>query len=106
MSKNETPCLFIGSPLIPYIFFVENLSYPTQAVNKDLEGSVVLALQINEKGKIYGFYLSEKLEPVIDKAVKEVAFNLPCEWDFLPATYMGKPVQSEYHITIEFELNR
>lgn len=102
--KHETPCLYVGSPLIPYLFFVENLSYPAKAVNQDLQGDIVLALKIDKQGKIYGFYLYKKLQHIIDKAVKDVAIKMPYEWDFLPATYQGKPVMSEYHISIEFEL--
>jgi len=102
--KKKTPCLFQGSPLIPYLYLVTNLGYPAKAKDKNIEGKVVLALKVNSQGEIYGFYIAEKLHPIIDNAVINVAKTIPDDWKFLSATYMGENVQSEYHITIEFEL--
>lgn len=102
--KRSTPCLFKGSPLIPYLFLVSNLGYPEQAKSDDVEGKLVLALKIDKKGEIYGFYISEKLHPVIDKAVVDVAKTMPQDWEFLAATNRGQAVNSEYHIAIEFEI--
>ncbi|WP_439183280.1 TonB family protein [Carboxylicivirga taeanensis] len=103
--KRNSPCLFIGSPLIPYLFLVNNLSYPQSAVNKAIEGRVVLALKINELGEVFGFYIAQKLHPAIDKAVMEVATTMPADWRFFAATKMGQSVQGEYHIAIEFHLD-
>ncbi len=102
--KRQSPCLFKGSPLIPYLFLVNNLSYPQSAVKESVEGKVVLALRVNEQGEIVGFYIAEKLHPVIDRAVMEVAKTMPADWHFIAATSMGQSVSSEYHIAIEFQL--
>jgi len=102
--KKQTPCLYQGSPLIPYLYLVTNLSYPSKAKDKDIQGKVVLALKVNVEGEVYGFYLAEKLHPIIDKAVMDVAKTIPDDWDFLCATRMGQRIPSEYFITIEFEL--
>lgn len=103
--KRKSPCLFKGSPLIPYLFLVNNLSYPQNAVKESVEGKVVLALKVNEQGGVVGFYLAEKLHPVVDRAVIEVAKTMPAGWQFIAATNMGEPVAGEYHIAIEFELH-
>ncbi|MBS2213256.1 TonB family protein [Carboxylicivirga mesophila] len=102
--KMKTPCLFMGSPLIPYLFLVNNLSYPRSAVNESVEGRVVLALRVDETGHVIGFYIAERLHPTIDRAVVEVAKTMPDKWRFIAATNMGHPVASEYHIAIEFQL--
>ncbi len=102
--KLHTPCLFKGSPLIPYLFLVNNLSYPQGAIKESIEGKVVLALKVDEKGNVTGFYIAEKLHPIIDRAVVEVAKTMPQQWCFIAATNMGQPVLSEYHIAIEFQL--
>ncbi len=100
----NTPCFFRGSPLIPYLFMVNNVYYPEGAVDKNLSGRVVLTLKIDKKGEVYGFYISEKLNYVLDKAVKDAAAKMPGDWRFLPATRNGHALMSEYNITIEFEL--
>ncbi len=102
--KKKTPCLYKGSPLIPYLYLVTNLGYPSEAKEKGIEGKLVLALKVNTEGKVYGFYIAEKLHPVIDKAVINVAKTIPDDWEFLCATHSGQLVASEYYITIEFEL--
>ncbi|MCU4156755.1 TonB family protein [Carboxylicivirga sp. A043] len=102
--KRKSPCLFMGSPLIPYLFLVDNLSYPTKAIDNDVEGEIVLALKVNKEGMVYGFYISQKLHPVLDRAVIDCVKTMPADWRFIPATNSGQNVGGEYHITIEFDL--
>jgi TonB family protein len=104
--KRKSPCLFKGSPLVPYLYLVNNLGYPQKAISDDVEGKVVLALKINSSGNITGFYIAEKLHPVINEAVVKVAKTMPSDWEFIAATKFGKPVAGEYHIAIEFELEK
>ena len=103
--KKRTPCLYKGSPLIPYLYVVTNLGYPVEAKEKNIEGKVVLALMVNTEGKIYGYYIAEKLHPIIDNAVMNVAKTIPDDWVFLSATHMGERIPGKYYITIEFELD-
>lgn len=102
--KRKSPCLFMGSPLIPYLFLVNNLSYPSEAIDDDVEGEVILALKVNKNGIVYGFYIWQKLHPVLDRAVIDCVKAMPGNWRFIPATHMGHQVEGEYHITIEFDL--
>lgn len=101
---SNTPCFFQGSPLVPYLYMVSHVFYPTDAVDQNLAGRIVLTLKIDKNGKIYGFYLSERLHHLLDKAVMDVARELPKDWTFFPATRNGAPLISEYSIAIEFEL--
>lgn len=105
LSSVRTPCFYKGSPLIPYLFMVDHVNYPEKAVDEDISGRIVLNLMIDKKGKIYGYYISEKLHPLIDKAVLKVASDLPDDWEFLSATRNGAPIKSEYLIPIEFEID-
>ncbi len=105
MLKQQTPCLYKGSPLIPYLFLVNQLAYPQRAISEAVEGRVVLALKVSRHGRVTGFYLAERLHPLIDKAVVEVAKIMPPDWQFIAATQRGQAVEGEYHITIEFALD-
>ncbi len=100
----KTPCFYHGSPLIPYLFMVNNIFYPKEAIEDDLSGRVVLTLKIDKKGKVYGYYLSERLHAILDKAVIDAAAKMPDDWQFIPASRNGYPLVSEYPIPIEFEL--
>ena len=99
-----TPCMFKGSPLIPYLFIVGHLNYPEKAKELDISGEVELGLRISKDGSIHSYYLSKKLHPILDRAVMQVAGKMPSEWEFLAATRMGNPINGEYRITIQFEL--
>lgn len=103
--KQETPCLFKGSPLIPYLYIVQKVGYPKEAIDKNIKGQVVLALKIGKDGQIWAMYLSEKLHPLLDAEVLRVARTFPANWEWLPATHFGEPIDGEYLITIEFELD-
>ena len=102
---NQTPCFYHGSPLIPYLFMVNNVYYPSGAIENDLTGRVTLTLKINKNGEVYGYYLSEKLHWILDRAVMDAAAKIPTDWMFIPATRNGFPLMSEYSIPIEFELS-
>ncbi len=100
----ETPILFYGSPIIPYLFMVRNIIYPEDAKNKEITGKVGLAININKTGKITSFYIKNKLHPLLDNEVVRVAKTMPPNWKWIPATYHGQNISSEYLIDIQFEL--
>jgi len=101
--KNKTPCLFLGSPLIPYLYIVNKMHYPEKARDKKIGGRVILALKINSNGELWSMYLFKKLDPMLDKEVMRVARSFPASWKWLPATLKGKNIEGEYMITIEFD---
>ncbi len=101
----RTPCLYLGSPIIPYLFIVNNIYYPEKARKQRVGGKVILALKISKEGELWTIYLYQKLDPVLDSEVMRVARNFPDEWKWLPATRNGVNVDGEYLITIEFELD-
>jgi hypothetical protein len=98
----ETPCLFLGSPFIPY-HFLRNIEYPQEAYDLKLKGKVVLNLKINKEGKMWSYYLSEKNHPLLDAQVMKVMATMPQSWQWLPATRFKEPIDSEYVITIFFD---
>ena len=98
-----TPCLFLGSPLIPYLYIVNNMHYPEEARKKELGGKVLLALKISKNGELWSMYLFQKIDPLLDKEVMRVAGTFPKTWKWLPATRNGNKIDGEYIIAIEFE---
>ena len=100
----ETPIFFYGSPIIPYLYMVRNIVYRSEAKNKNITGRVSLAINIDKTGQITNFYIKEKLHPILDREVIRVAKTMPTDWQWIPATYHGQNISSEYLIDIEFEL--
>lgn len=98
----ETPCLFLGSPFIPY-HFLRSIQYPQEAYDKNLKGKVELTLKINKEGKMWSYYLSEKTHPLLDAEVMKVMEKMPKSWEWIPASRFRQPQESEYVITIYFD---
>ncbi len=100
----RTPVFFDGSPIIPYLYLVSHVCYPDEAKNKDITGRISLQLNISHDGQITALSLSKNLHPLLDKEVLKVAKTFPADWKWIPATYNGNNIDSEYQIDIEFEL--
>lgn len=100
----ETPVFFLGSPIIPYLYMARNIRYPIEAKEHDINGKISLVLKINKKGQILSLHIKKKLHPLLDKEVIKVAKTFPNNWEWIPATYNGQNIDSEYQIDIEFEL--
>ncbi len=100
----QTPVFFDGSPIIPYLYLVSNVCYPDEAKNQNITGKISLKLNISHDGQITALSLSQSLHPLLDKEVLKVAKTFPMDWKWIPATYNGNNIDSEYQIDIEFEL--
>jgi TonB family protein len=102
--RNERPSLFLGSPLVPYVYISSMVGYPLEAIEKGIKGQVVLTLKISDKGEILDRYISHSLNEMMDSAVLKAAMNFPEKWEWIPAKRMGVNVESLYNITVFFDL--
>lgn len=103
--RNERPSLFLGSPLVPYVFISNKVGYPLEAIEKGIKGKVVLTLKISETGQIIDRYISQGLNNMMDTAVIKAAWSFPENWEWIPAKRGGEPIESLYNITVYFELD-
>ncbi len=103
--RSEMPCLYKGTPLIPYVYLSKLVGYPPEAYEKGIEGRVVLTLRISEKGEILDRYISKGLNIILDSAVLDAATRLPEKWEWIPAKKNGEKVESLYNITIIFDID-
>lgn len=101
--RNQLPSLYLGSPLVPYVFISSKVGYPKEAYDKGIVGKVVLTLKISEEGEIVDRYISESLNEIMDSAVLKAAWNFPESWEWIPAKYDGVKVKSLYNITVFFD---
>lgn len=76
--------------------------YTDSARQARIEGTVILTLSINEKGKV----TAVKVQNGLDKGLDQNAVKAAKKWKFEPAMVDGKPVESEINVSVDFRLYR
>ena len=99
----DTPCFYLGSPLIPYLFMLSKLHYPAGEMENSSNQEVVLALRISREGTMTGVRLLKSARAGFDESVMKAASSIPIHWQWLPARKDGVAVESDYLIKIIFE---
>ncbi|MGV8828570.1 MAG: energy transducer TonB [Breznakibacter sp.] len=99
----DTPCFFLGSPLIPYLFMLSRLHYPEVEMENRSNQEVMLALRISTEGRMTGVRLLKNARAGFDESVMKAASSIPNHWQWLPARKDGAAVESDYLIKIVFE---
>jgi protein TonB len=78
------------------------ITYPERAKQREIEGRVVVSLQVNKEGRVTNTKILEATPPgVFEQAVRQAVQN----WSFQPARYQGRPVQVWVNVPIPFRLN-
>lgn len=76
--------------------------YTDSAREHRIEGTVILTLSINEKGKV----TAVKVQNGLDKGLDQNAIKAAKKWKFEPATENGEPVAAEVNVSVDFRLYR
>lgn len=101
--QKNYPCIFLGSPLIPFYFITQRVYYPKSEAGRK-GGEVVVSLVVDERGRMVGSRIkrttSEAFAEVVAKAVSKIPQD---RWRWVPARANGKRVTGAYDITIVFE---
>lgn len=85
-----------------FIYFIENLAYPQEALFKKLSGRVVMAATIDEKGNVSEIQVVKSEHKCFSKAAKYVLQDFP---QLYPGMKNGKFVPVKIYIPISFILN-
>lgn len=89
----------VDTPPIPESLKVP---YPERAKQRDIEGSVLVSVQVGDKGRVKNLQILESSPPgVFDEAVIEASES----WTFVPGKYQGMAVSTWVNIPIPFKLN-
>jgi hypothetical protein len=99
----ESPCLFLGSSLVPYAF-ITSFGYPSEALDSDIQGFVKVRVFISPAGKIKKFSVEQSSSPLLTKAVLDRCLQFPSDWTWLPRRINNKKVSGVYFITIYFDI--
>lgn len=76
--------------------------YPEEAVQKRIEGVVVLEATLDERGNVSNIRLVSPASPLLDQA----AMTALAQWQYEPYRIKGKPVKVVFTVTMNFALNK
>jgi hypothetical protein len=102
--KDESPCMFLGSSLVPYAHISTLVGYPVEAYDKGLEGKVDLFLVISPEGRIIRRYTGPRDHRLLAAPVLKASWSFPDNWRWIPERRNNQKQKSIYKITILFEL--
>ena len=80
-------------------FLLENIEYPEEAREKDIEGRVIVKFIIDETGMVKDAAIAKGVHPLLDNEALRVVHKLP---RFIPAEYDGKPKPSYFSLPVNF----
>lgn len=103
-SQSQYPCVFLGSPVVPYYFILCNVFYPQSEGDNKAGGKVVLSILVNSRGCMTGYRVKESTSENFANAVRRAADAIPTDqWRWVPAREAGKDVAGVYDMTIFFD---
>lgn len=82
-----------------YIF--NHLSYPGEALNADIQGTVIVSFIITKEGKADSIAIIQTVHPLLDNEAIRLIKNMP-QWE--PVFHSGKPIQLSYKVPVIFEI--
>lgn len=99
--QQDSFLLFNYESVKKYIF--SNIFYPTEAINKGIEGKVLVHFCIQKNGKINDIYITKSIHPLLDSAALQLIRAMP-QWK--PLLRQGVPESISYTIPVLFELKK
>ncbi len=95
--------IFPGGDQALLRFIFDNLKYPKEAVDKNIEGIVKIRFVVQKDGSIGDVQVLKSVDPSLDEESVRVVKTFP-QWT--PGKNGGQPVNVYYNIPINFKLNR
>lgn len=97
----ETMPQYPGGEMAIFKHIFENIKYPVDAMEKGIQGRVVVNFIIEKDGSIGNASVESSLYPSLDAEAIRVIKTLK---KFTPGTQNGKPVAVGYHLPITFRM--
>jgi TonB family protein len=79
----------------------DNMNYPQEAINKKIQGQIIVSFVVTSKGKVKNVKVIKPLYPELDIEASRIVSNMP-EWK--PGSQGGKPVDVQMQVPVEFKL--
>lgn len=82
-------------------YLKRNLVYPATALEKKIEGSVIVQFVVEKEGDLTNIYVVKGLNPDCEKEALRLVKGMP-KWE--PGIQRGNPVRVQFDLPIKFEL--
>lgn len=92
---------FPGGAKALQVFIRENVQYPIDAIEKDIQGRVYLSFVVESDGSISGVKVMRGVSPSLDNEAKRLIKKMP---NWIPAEINGNKVRSRCRLPINFTL--
>lgn len=93
---------FPGGTQALFKFIGENLQYPQNAIDGQIEGRVVVQFVVDKEGKVGSIQVVRSVDKMLDQAAIDVVRALP---DWKPGMQDGQPVNVRYTLPVNFKLS-
>lgn len=102
-SHDDCPPEFPGGEKALHEFIISRLYYPVEFAAIDVEGKVIVEVDIDSLGKVSNPRIKKSLIPELDKITIDVINMLPA---FIPAKKNGRRVSAKYTIPVIWRLTK
>ncbi|MCB9043818.1 MAG: TonB family protein [Chitinophagales bacterium] len=99
--SQETPAEFPGGIVEMMKYLYGNFNYPEEAIEKEIEGIVVVSFMVNEDGSLGDYVIKKDIGGGCGEEVVRVLRTMP---KFKPATKLQKPVKQLYNVPVRLRL--
>ncbi|GEM_PF-465878 len=109
VSADTTIMVAVQSPRYPggvkalSEFLEENIKYSPDAIEKKIEGTVILSFIVDQTGNVSNIKIIKGLDPDLDQASIDAVKKMPV---WIPGQINGKPSKQEFSLPVKFTLPR
>ncbi len=83
------------------VFFQKHISYPVEAIDNKIQGTVLLSFMVDSEGKISSIRIQKSPSELLSNEAMRIVQSMP---NWIPATYKEKNCSSYYSMPINFTL--
>jgi len=92
---------FPGGAEALYKFISQNVIYPADAMEAEIQGRVMVQFLVDEEGNVKDAVIQQSISPSLDREALRVVRSMP-KWK--PGMLDGKPVSAYFRLPITFKL--
>ena len=101
LSVDRMPA-FPGGEAALMTYLRDNISYPPEAEEKNIQGKVIVQFVVDSAGYVGDVKVVRSVDPNLDREAVRVIQTLP---KFIPGARLGKPVNVWYTLPVSFVIN-
>ena len=93
---------FVGGMAECMKYLAANVNYPTEAIEKGIQGRVIVQMVVTKEGYIADTKIARGIDPLLDAEALRVVSNMP---NWKPGKQKGEAVNVMYTLPVMFRLN-